>query len=53
MCSHEDDSLWFGCVKGRSIKYSLHISPYPSTPRRTAPPHQRDEGEAGQVSLEA
>ena len=26
MCSHEDYSLWFGCVKGRSIKCSLHGS---------------------------
>ena len=26
MCSHEDYSLWFGCVKGRAIKCSLHGS---------------------------
>ncbi len=26
MCSHEDYSLWFGCVKGKSIKCSLHGS---------------------------
>jgi 3-phenylpropionate/trans-cinnamate dioxygenase ferredoxin subunit len=26
MCSHEDYSLWFGCVKGRTIKCSLHGS---------------------------
>jgi len=26
MCSHEDYSLWFGCIKGRSIKCSLHGS---------------------------
>ncbi|KAF0100677.1 MAG: dioxygenase ferredoxin subunit [bacterium] len=26
LCSHEDYSLWFGCVKGRSIKCSLHGS---------------------------
>ncbi len=26
MCSHEDYSLWFGCVKGGSIKCSLHGS---------------------------
>lgn len=26
MCSHEEFSLWFGCVKGRSIKCSLHGS---------------------------
>jgi 3-phenylpropionate/trans-cinnamate dioxygenase ferredoxin subunit len=26
MCSHEEYSLWYGCVKGRSIKCSLHGS---------------------------
>lgn len=26
MCSHEDYSLWFGCIKARSIKCSLHGS---------------------------
>lgn len=26
MCSHEDYSLWFGCIKGRTIKCSLHGS---------------------------
>ncbi len=26
LCSHEDYSLWFGCVKGRAIKCSLHGS---------------------------
>ena len=26
MCSHEDYSLWFGCIKGRRIKCSLHGS---------------------------
>jgi 3-phenylpropionate/trans-cinnamate dioxygenase ferredoxin component len=26
MCSHEDYSLWFGCIKGDSIKCSLHGS---------------------------
>lgn len=26
MCSHEDYSLWFGCIKGQSIKCSLHGS---------------------------
>ena len=26
LCSHEDYSLWFGCVKGRSLKCSLHGS---------------------------
>jgi 3-phenylpropionate/trans-cinnamate dioxygenase ferredoxin subunit len=26
MCSHEDYSLWFGCIKGRAIKCSLHGS---------------------------
>lgn len=26
MCTHEDYSLWFGCIKGRSIKCSLHGS---------------------------
>jgi len=26
MCSHEDYSLAFGCIKGRSIKCSLHGS---------------------------
>ena len=26
LCSHEDYSLWYGCVKGRSIKCSLHGS---------------------------
>jgi 3-phenylpropionate/trans-cinnamate dioxygenase ferredoxin subunit len=26
LCSHEDYSLWFGCVKGHSIKCSLHGS---------------------------
>ena len=26
LCSHEDYSLWFGCIKGRSIKCSLHGS---------------------------
>ena len=26
LCSHEDYSLWFGCVKGRSIKCSLNGS---------------------------
>jgi 3-phenylpropionate/trans-cinnamate dioxygenase ferredoxin subunit len=26
MCSHEDYSLWFGCVKGNAIKCSLHGS---------------------------
>lgn len=26
MCSHEDYSLYFGCIKGRSIKCSLHGS---------------------------
>ena len=25
-CSHVEYSLWFGCVKGRSIKCSLHGS---------------------------
>ena len=26
MCSHEDFSLYLGCIKGRSIKCSLHGS---------------------------
>jgi 3-phenylpropionate/trans-cinnamate dioxygenase ferredoxin subunit len=26
MCSHEDYSLYFGCIKGKSIKCSLHGS---------------------------
>lgn len=26
LCSHEDYSLYFGCIKGRSIKCSLHGS---------------------------
>lgn len=26
MCSHEDYSLWFGCVQGDRIKCSLHGS---------------------------
>jgi len=26
LCSHEDYSLWFGCIKGRGIKCSLHGS---------------------------
>lgn len=26
MCSHEDYSLYFGCIQGRSIKCSLHGS---------------------------
>lgn len=26
MCSHEDYSLYFGCIKGRGIKCSLHGS---------------------------
>jgi 3-phenylpropionate/trans-cinnamate dioxygenase ferredoxin subunit len=26
LCSHEDYSLWFGCIKGQSIKCSLHGS---------------------------
>lgn len=26
MCSHEDYSLYFGCIKGHSIKCSLHGS---------------------------
>ena len=26
LCSHEDYSLWFGCIKGKSIKCSLHGS---------------------------
>jgi 3-phenylpropionate/trans-cinnamate dioxygenase ferredoxin component len=26
LCSHEDYSLWFGCIKGNSIKCSLHGS---------------------------
>ncbi|MCS6786398.1 MAG: non-heme iron oxygenase ferredoxin subunit [Thiobacillaceae bacterium] len=26
MCSHEDYSLYFGCIKGRAIKCSLHGS---------------------------
>ena len=26
MCSHEDYSLWFGCIKGKTIKCSLHGS---------------------------
>ncbi len=26
MCCHEDYSLWFGCIKDRSIKCSLHGS---------------------------
>jgi 3-phenylpropionate/trans-cinnamate dioxygenase ferredoxin component len=26
MCSHEDYSLWFGCIQGRKIKCSLHGS---------------------------
>lgn len=26
MCSHEDYSLYFGCVRGRGIKCSLHGS---------------------------
>ena len=26
MCSHEDYSLWFGCLKGDTIKCSLHGS---------------------------
>ncbi len=25
-CSHEDYSLWFGCIQGRKIKCSLHGS---------------------------
>jgi 3-phenylpropionate/trans-cinnamate dioxygenase ferredoxin subunit len=26
MCSHEDYSLWFGCIQGKRIKCSLHGS---------------------------
>jgi len=26
LCSHEDYSLWFGCIQGRKIKCSLHGS---------------------------
>lgn len=26
LCSHEDYSLWFGCIKGRALKCSLHGS---------------------------
>jgi 3-phenylpropionate/trans-cinnamate dioxygenase ferredoxin subunit len=26
LCSHEDYSLYFGCIKGKSIKCSLHGS---------------------------
>jgi len=26
LCSHEDYSLWFGCIQGRRIKCSLHGS---------------------------
>ena len=26
LCTHEDYSLWFGCLKGKSIKCSLHGS---------------------------
>ncbi len=26
LCSHEDYSLYFGCIKGRTIKCSLHGS---------------------------
>lgn len=26
LCSHEDYSLWFGCIKGKTIKCSLHGS---------------------------
>jgi 3-phenylpropionate/trans-cinnamate dioxygenase ferredoxin subunit len=26
LCSHEDYSLYFGCIKGRSVKCSLHGS---------------------------
>jgi 3-phenylpropionate/trans-cinnamate dioxygenase ferredoxin subunit len=26
LCTHEDYSLWFGCIKGKSIKCSLHGS---------------------------
>ncbi len=26
LCSHEDYSLYFGCIKGRAIKCSLHGS---------------------------
>ena len=26
LCSHEDYSLFFGCIKGKSIKCSLHGS---------------------------
>ncbi len=26
MCSHEDYSLWFGCIQGKKIKCSLHGS---------------------------
>ena len=26
LCTHEDYSLWFGCIKGKAIKCSLHGS---------------------------
>ena len=26
LCSHEDYSLWFGCIQGRKLKCSLHGS---------------------------
>lgn len=26
MCSHEEYSLWFGCIQGKRIKCSLHGS---------------------------
>lgn len=26
LCSHEDYSLWFGCIKGETVKCSLHGS---------------------------
>lgn len=59
MCSHEDYSLWFGCVKGKSIKCSLHGSYFDlasgrplnepaECPLRTYPA----KAEAGQVWVE-
>lgn len=60
LCSHEDYSLWFGCVKGRSIKCSLHGSYFDlesgkplnepaDCPLRTYPTRLED----GQVWVEA
>ncbi len=60
LCSHEDYSLYFGCIKGRSIKCSLHGSYFDlATGRPLNEPAERPictyplRVEAGQVWVSA